>query len=173
MENPSLPTPDMQNPTAPDGHAAQTNTAPASGTIPNSNTMAGSVTHHGKAEEKQPEESPLILFMKSHFSWFAGTACLYALLYTFCLYDNPAGITFPVITAATILFSVLWIRKAGLSVKRGLIFYFTGMMLLGTSTCLTANSWFHFSIPQASRSYSARQCCISFMRTGAGAFLYI
>lgn len=144
MENPNLPNPDMQNPAPPDDGAAHTNTAPTSGAIPDSNTAAGNMTHHGKAEEKQPEESPLTLFMKGHFSWFAGTAFLYALLYTFCLYDNPAGITFPVITAATILFSVLWIRKAGLSVKRGLIFCFTGMMLLGISTCLTANSWFHF-----------------------------
>lgn len=40
-----------------------------------------------------------------------------------------------------ILFSVLWLRKAGIPLKRSLFFYFTGMMLLSISTCMTANTW--------------------------------
>ncbi len=42
-----------------------------------------------------------------------------------------------------ILFSVLWLGKAGISLKRGLFFYFAGMLLLGISTCMTANAWIH------------------------------
>lgn len=144
MENPNFPNPDIQNMAAPGNHIAQNNTTPSSDQPQNSNAAEAGITHGSNTEEKKPEESPLILFMKRHFSWFTETACLYALLYTFCLYDNPAGITFPAITAATILFSVWWTRKASLSLKRGLVFYFTGMMLLGISTCLTANTWFHF-----------------------------
>lgn len=92
---------------------------------------------------EKPAESPLLLFMKHHFAWFAGTACLYAFLYTFCMYDNPAGITYPIAVAATILFSVLWLRKAGLNIKRELCFYFTAMLLLGISTCMTTNMRIH------------------------------
>lgn len=94
-------------------------------------------------EKEKVPDSPLLQIMKDQFTWFYGTACLYALIYTFCLYDNPAGITYPAAIAAVILFSVLWLRKAGLSVKRNLIFYFGGMLLLGISTCLTANNGIH------------------------------
>ncbi len=100
------------------------------------------ITAPAKEKEKAPD-SPLLQNMKDHFMWFGGTACLYALIYTFCLYDNPAGITYPAAVAAGILFSVLWLRKAGITVKRNLIFYFGGMLLLGISTCLTANNGIH------------------------------
>lgn len=86
-------------------------------------------------------DSPLLQNMKEHFAWFGGTACLFGLIYAFCLFDNPAGITFPFAVAAVILFSVLWIHKAGMALKRGLLFYFAGMILLGISTCMTANGW--------------------------------
>lgn len=92
-------------------------------------------------EDLKPQSSPLLLNMKEQFAWYGKTACLFALIYTFCLFDNPAGITFPAAAAAVILFSVLWLRKAGISLKRGLFFYFTGMMLLSISTCMTANTW--------------------------------
>ena len=92
-------------------------------------------------EKAKAPDSPLLQNMKEHFSWFGGTACLYGLIYTFCLFDNPAGITFPAAAAAVILFSVLWLHKSGITLKRGLIFYFAGMMLLSVSTCMTANGW--------------------------------
>lgn len=92
-------------------------------------------------EDLKPQSSPLLLNMKEQFAWYGKTACLFALIYTFCLFDNPAGITFPAAAAAVILFSVLWLRKAGISLKRSLFFYFTGMMLLSISTCMTANTW--------------------------------
>lgn len=92
-------------------------------------------------EDLKPQSSPLLLNMKEQFAWYGKTACLFALVYTFCLFDNPAGITFPAAAAAVILFSVLWLRKAGIPLKRSLFFYFTGMMLLSISTCMTANTW--------------------------------
>ncbi|MDE7066300.1 MAG: DUF4173 domain-containing protein, partial [Schaedlerella arabinosiphila] len=92
-------------------------------------------------EKAKAPDSPLLQNMKEHFSWFGGTACLYGMIYTFCLFDNPAGITFPAAAAAVILFSVLWLHKSGITLKRGLIFYFAGMMLLSVSTCMTANGW--------------------------------
>ena len=92
-------------------------------------------------EDLKPQSSPLLLNMKEQFAWYGKTACLFALIYTFCLFDNPAGITFPAATAAVILFSVLWLHKAGISLKRSLFFYFMGMILLSVSTCMTANAW--------------------------------
>lgn len=91
-------------------------------------------------EPAKAPDSPLLQNMKEHFTWFYKTACLYALIYTFCFYDNPEGITYPIGVAVFILFSILWIRKAGMSVKKNLVFYFGGMMLLGISTCLTKNN---------------------------------
>ena len=96
-----------------------------------------------QTENSKAPDSPLLQYMKEHFTWFGKTACLFGLIYTFCLFDNPAGITFPAAVAAVILFSVLWLGKAGISLKRGLFFYFAGMLLLGISTCMTANAWIH------------------------------
>ncbi len=88
-------------------------------------------------------DSPFLQSMKEHFTWYVSTAGLYGLVYTFCRYENPAGITYPAAIAAFILFAVLWIHKAGMAVKKSLFFYFVGMMLLGISTCMTANNGIH------------------------------
>lgn len=123
-------------------------TIPAPEAIPARQHSAGS--KYEAVPEKLPQtanskapDSPLLQYMKEHFTWFGKTACLFGLIYTFCLFDNPAGITFPAAVAAVILFSVLWLGKAGIPLKRGLFFYFAGMLLLGISTCMTANAWIH------------------------------
>lgn len=96
------------------------------------------------AEKKtKAVDSPFLQSMKEHFTWYVSTAGLFGLVYTFCRYDNPAGITYPAAIAAFILFAVLWIHKAGMAVKKSLFFYFGGMMLLGISTCMTANNGIH------------------------------
>lgn len=96
------------------------------------------------AEKKtKASDSPFLQSMKEHFTWYVSTAGMFGLVYTFCRYDNPAGITYPAAIAAFILFAVLWVRKAGMAVKKSLFFYFGGMMLLGISTCLTANDGIH------------------------------
>lgn len=94
-------------------------------------------------EKTQTPDSPFLQYMKEHFTWFGGTSCLFGLVYTFCRYDNPDGIAYPAAIAALILFSVLWFRKAGMAIKRTLFFYYGGMVLLGISTCTTANSVIH------------------------------
>ena len=69
---------------------------------------------------------------------------IYGALFTFCLYRNLSGITFPVITAVSLWFSVLFLRKAGITFQKGTQRYFAGILLLGISTVLTDSGFFHF-----------------------------
>lgn len=93
---------------------------------------------------RQAEEPVLVAKMREQFGWFAGLSCLFGVIYTFCLYDNPAGITFPLFAAAVIVFSVLFLRKNNIKIKRYTHLYFLGILLLGISMCLTANGFIHF-----------------------------
>ena len=69
---------------------------------------------------------------------------IYGVLFTFCLYRNLSGITFLVITAVSLWFSVLFLRKAGITFQKGTLRYFAGILLLGISTVLTDSGFFHF-----------------------------
>ena len=55
-----------------------------------------------------------------------------------------SGVTFPVMTAVSLWFSVLFLRKVGITFQKGTIRYFAGIQLLGISTMLTDNGFFHF-----------------------------
>ncbi|WP_408070784.1 DUF4153 domain-containing protein [Butyrivibrio sp. JL13D10] len=71
---------------------------------------------------------------------------IYAILHTFCLYENTDGITYPIYILGTLLL-IAWARKRdGLSIftdkngKAGLnLFYIISLMLLSVSKCTTAN----------------------------------
>ncbi len=73
-------------------------------------------------------------------------AIIYAVWHTFCLYENPSGITYPFNMLGTILL-IAWARKKdGLSIfksKTGKswmnIFYIISLMLLSVSKCITTN----------------------------------
>lgn len=76
---------------------------------------------------------------------YIGCMCvLYGVVFTFCLYKNLSGITFPIYVAATIITAVLFLKKLGIYVKKNFIIYAAGMMMLGISTVMTANFFFHF-----------------------------
>ncbi len=62
---------------------------------------------------------------------------IFGLLFTVCLYRNLSGITFPVITAALLMFSVLFLKKNEIQIQKGSAPYFAGIMLLGISTVMT------------------------------------
>ncbi len=79
--------------------------------------------------------------MKRNFPYFAGLSLFFALAYTFCLYRNPGGITYPLFVAAACLCGVLACRKLGCRVKRGSWFLLAAAMALGIGTCRTAE-WF-------------------------------
>lgn len=76
---------------------------------------------------------------------FTGCLCgIYGILFTFCLYRNLSGITFPFIVAGTILTTVLFLKRMGSTIKKKFMIYAAGMMLLGISTVLTGSVFFHF-----------------------------
>lgn len=73
------------------------------------------------------------------------TGCLiYAVIYTFCLYKNPSGITYPLFVLATIVCFRLFVKKhfaedakTGEVMPSACRFYEVSCLLLGLSTCLT------------------------------------
>lgn len=65
---------------------------------------------------------------------------IYAFFYTFFLYKNSSGITYPFFVGGTCLFFFLYLKKSGLTAKKFSVFITVSLMLLGISTCLT-DSW--------------------------------
>lgn len=96
---------------------------------------------NGKVQ--QIEESVFLRQMKEQYVWFFGLSCLFGVIYTFCTYRNPAGITFPLCTITMISFSVLFLKKIGKTIKHNIFFYFVGILLLSISTFLTTNGRIH------------------------------
>ena len=62
---------------------------------------------------------------------------IYAFFYTFFLYKNSSGITYPFFVGGTCLFFFLYLKKSGLTAKKFSVFITVSLMLLGISTCLT------------------------------------
>ena len=82
--------------------------------------------------------------MRKDHRWFLMMSLIYGAVFTICLYKNMSGITFPVITAVSLGFSVIFLQKAGIRFQKGTIRYFAGIILLGIATVLTDNGFFHF-----------------------------
>lgn len=68
---------------------------------------------------------------------------LYAVFFTFCLYKNCAGITYPFYAAGTVCFCIYTIKSAGISWKGENFLVLVPILLLGISTCLTDNDVIH------------------------------
>ena len=77
--------------------------------------------------------------MKEKFSFFGPASGIYALFFTFCLYKNGSGITFPFFIAGSLYYFYLCMKKLEISVKKDSLFYMISLQLLGISTCLTAD----------------------------------
>lgn len=75
--------------------------------------------------------------MKEKFGFFGPSALLYAIFYTFCMFKNGSGVTFPFFVAGSLLFLCLSLAKLGTTLKRGSVFYMVAMMLLSISTFCT------------------------------------
>lgn len=65
---------------------------------------------------------------------------LYALLYTFFLYKNNSGITYPFFVGGTCFFFFFYLKKSGTTAKKFSVFLTASLILLGISTCAT-DSW--------------------------------
>lgn len=70
----------------------------------------------------------------------APASLAYALFFTFCLYKNASGITYPFYVAGTIGFAVYTIRKSGISWRGEHILTLAASLLIGISSCFTDNT---------------------------------
>ncbi|MDE7434212.1 MAG: DUF4173 domain-containing protein [Lachnospiraceae bacterium] len=77
--------------------------------------------------------------MAKQYPYFGILSLIYAALCALFLYRNASGITFPLFTAATMIYFYLCFRKLNIPWKKSSICYVVGIELLGISTCLTAN----------------------------------
>ena len=75
--------------------------------------------------------------LKTHFPFFGLGSALYALFYTFCLYKNASGITYPFFVIGTLCYFFFSMRKLGVPYKKDSVFYIVSLVLLGISNCLT------------------------------------
>lgn len=82
--------------------------------------------------------------MKDDEIWFLKRSILFGILFTFCIYRNLSGVMFTVLAAVLISFGIKFLGRAGIRVKKGSVWYFAGILLLGVSACLTENGFFHF-----------------------------
>ena len=66
--------------------------------------------------------------------------CLsYAAIYTFCLYDNPNGITYPLFSIATIGAFIMFIKATGEKLKKFSYILITLIMALSVHVCTTTS----------------------------------
>jgi len=98
-----------------------------------------------------PNRTPIQLFetgytktFKAKFMFFAPLTLAYAIFYTFCMYKNQGGITFPFFVAGTVAYLYLCVTKLGATFKRNSFFSLACAVLISISTPLTGNSSFWF-----------------------------
>lgn len=77
--------------------------------------------------------------MKENYRFFGIGTALFACFYTLCLYKNSGGIAYTFFIAGTLFFYCSCMKKLGVSLKKGSIFYMVTVMLLGISTFLTGD----------------------------------
>ena len=71
-----------------------------------------------KEEERRLEADRKAAVMRGAFPFFGWASAVYALFYTFCLYKNASGITYPFFVAGTLAYFGLCTRKSGGSIKK-------------------------------------------------------
>ena len=101
---------------------------------------AAEQTSAGKASVQADEHR---IFMRKNYAFFGGASALYALFYTFCLYRNASGITWPFFAAGTLVYFYSCTRRSGVPWKKDSIFYLVSILLLGISIFLTDNIAIH------------------------------
>lgn len=98
------------------------------------NLPCNSTVEAAEGKKKNPFAKPGLI------NSIAPASLLYAVFFTFCLYKNGSGITYPFYVAGTIGFAVYTIRKSGVSWKGGHILILAASLLIGISSCFTDNS---------------------------------
>lgn len=78
------------------------------------------------------------------FPFMAIGSGIYAFFFTIFLYQNNSGITYPFFVGGTCLFFCFYLKKSGITAKKGIFFFIISLLLLGISTCLTDSWCLHF-----------------------------
>ena len=99
-----------------------------------------------KDMKKEIKEAPVPAWRRGkqevitqYFPTFMGVALAFGILYTFCMYKNPTGITYPIMIGG--IYGVLaWmLRRLSIEWKRGSWFLIVTAVLLGIAVCRTAD----------------------------------
>ena len=90
------------------------------------------------------KENILIMKLRENYKYFGGLSLIYGVIFTFCLYKNISGITFPICVGVTIAFAVLFMKKINYRLMKHSIPYLAGMGLLGLSSAFTTSVFMHF-----------------------------
>ena len=118
---------------------------PVNGTYAAENKPAWTEQEKWRMEEKKREEEKRLeaekkaAVMRRDFPFFGWASAVYALFYTFCLYKNASGITYPFFVAGTLIYFGLCSRRSGVPLKKDSTFTVVSMLLLGISVFLTDN----------------------------------
>ncbi len=89
------------------------------------------------------KENMLIIKIRDNYKYFGGLSLVYGLIFTFCLYKNLSGITFPVCIGVTIVFAILFMKKINYKIMKHSLPYMAGMILLGISSAFTTSVFLH------------------------------
>ena len=103
----------------------------------NNVSLGNAYTAQPIAAATPKEDSIYTKRLKEHFPFFGIGSTLYALFYTFCLYKNASGITYPFFVVGTLCYFFFSMRKLGVPYKKDSVFYIVSIVLLGISNCLT------------------------------------
>lgn len=89
-------------------------------------------------EQKVKPENPVL---EHNTIFFLVTALLYSICFSIAFYKNYVGLTFPLITIATLVVCGLFLKKSGIVWKTENLYYIVPIVLLGISTILTTNGF--------------------------------
>ena len=64
-----------------------------------------------------------------NYKYFGGMSLAYGFIFTFCLYKNISGVTFPLCVGTTILFAILFMKKINYRLMKHSVPYLAGMGL--------------------------------------------
>lgn len=88
-----------------------------------------------EGKERQKEE----LLESGVFHKIMAASLLYAVLFTFCLYQNMSGITVILWIISTVVYMIYMMKQFHTKMKKESVFYVIAMILLGVSTATTGN----------------------------------
>ena len=138
MANPITGLPTQNNPYVNQPYTNQPNIQDTNSTAPHGNDSSRNpYASQARTYVPKREDTVYTKTMKEHFSFFGLGSLLYSVFFTFCLYKNASGITYPFFVIGTLCYFFFSTQKLGVPYKKDSIFYIISIVLLGISNCLT------------------------------------